>query len=350
MVEEAVLNTFGIDVTNDEVIPFGTGLINHTWLVNTSRNKYILQKINDAVFKQPDVIAHNIRVVGTYLKQHNPEYLFVTPVISSGGDDLIFKQGLGYYRMFPFVKDSVSKDVLESASQAYEAAKQFGRLTQLLNGLNINTVKITIPHFHDLFFRYKQFEQALQNTTLSCKKTARELIPYVIDQVGIVNTYNDILQNSEFKLRVTHHDTKISNVLFDKNGKGLCVIDLDTLMPGYFISDFGDMVRTYLSPVSEEETNFDKITIRKDFYKAIVDGYYGEMKNVLTDTEREYFFYAGKFIVYMQALRFLTDFLNNDIYYTPRYPLHNFVRAGNQITLLKRFMDCEDSLGKYPLD
>src|SRR5437762_4451273 len=126
--------------------------------------------------------------------------------------------------------------------------------------------------------------------------------------------YQLLLTSKEFKMRVTHDDTKISNVLFNENGKAICVIDLDTVMPGYFISDVGDMMRTYLSPVSEEEKDFDKIIIRDDFYKAIVDGYAKEMNDELTEVERKHFFYSGQFMIYMQALRFLTDHLNDDAY------------------------------------
>jgi hypothetical protein len=117
------------------------------------------------------------------------------------------------------------------------------------------------------------------------------------------------------------------------------VIDLDTVMPGHFISDVGDMMRTYLSPVSEEEKDFAKIEVREDFYQAIVNGYYNEMKDILTETEKRYFFYAGKFMIYMQAIRFLTDYLNNDVYYGSRYPGHNLIRAGNQAVLLQRLLD-----------
>jgi Ser/Thr protein kinase RdoA (MazF antagonist) len=168
--------------------------------------------------------------------------------------------------------------------------------------------------------------------------------------VDIATEYGYIKSNPEFKLRVTHHDTKISNVLFDADGKGLCVIDLDTVMPGYFISDVGDMMRTYLSPVSEEENEFGKIEVRDDFYKAIVQGYYNEMKDELTETEKKYFFYAGTFMIYMQALRFLTDYLNDDIYYGAKYPRHNFVRAKNQVVLLEQLLKKKDQLENMILE
>jgi thiamine kinase-like enzyme len=170
------------------------------------------------------------------------------------------------------------------------------------------------------------------------------LVEQLINHDAIVKEYQCIIHDSAFKLRVTHHDTKISNVLFDKKEEAICVIDLDTVMPGYFISDVGDMVRTYVSPVSEEEKDFDLITVRKDFYRAIVEGYAKEMKDELTEMETRHFFYAGQFMIYMQALRFLTDHLNNDVYYGAKYEGQNFVRANNQFILFQRLTEKEDSL------
>ncbi|MEO6583068.1 MAG: phosphotransferase, partial [Ferruginibacter sp.] len=169
-------------------------------------------------------------------------------------------------------------------------------------------------------------------------KESADLIQILLGYKDIETTYSNLKSNSHFKLRVTHHDTKISNVLFDNQDKGICVIDLDTVMPGYFISDVGDMMRTYLCPVDEDEQDYVKIVIRPEMYQAIVKGYYEEMKNELTPTEKEYFFYAGKFMIYMQALRFLTDYLMDDVYYPVKHPRHNFVRAGNQITLLQKLV------------
>ncbi len=175
------------------------------------------------------------------------------------------------------------------------------------------------------------------------------LIQFIKDNKNIVDTYENILHNNSFKLRVTHHDTKISNVLFDALDKGLCVIDLDTVMPGYFISDVGDMIRTYVSPVNEEEKDFSKIEIREEYFKAIWDGYMGEMNQELTGEEKKHFIYAGKFMIYMQAIRFITDHLNDDAYYGAKYDGQNFVRAGNQVVLLQRLMEKEELLMKYTL-
>jgi Ser/Thr protein kinase RdoA (MazF antagonist) len=241
----------------------------------------------------------------------------------------------------PFAENSITCDVVQTSAQAYEAAKQFGRFTRLLSDFDAKQLKVTIPQFHDLELRYRQFGDALSNGDKERIREAKEIIVALQEQKKIVDEYKSVIHNPQFKLRVTHHDTKISNVLFDQNNRGLCVIDLDTVMPGYFISDVGDMMRTYLSPVSEEENDFDKILVRSEFYKAIVEGYSDEMKDELTKVEKNYFLFAGKFMIYMQALRFLTDYFNNDVYYGAKYEGHNLVRAKNQATLLQRLVETE---------
>ncbi|MGZ8557628.1 MAG: phosphotransferase enzyme family protein [Chitinophagaceae bacterium] len=335
---QSVLNSYGFDEKSLRVEAFGSGLINNTWKITASDKEYILQRVNHTVFKEPNNIANNISLIGAYLRKNHPEYQFISPVITGTGDEMIFQKDKGYFRMFPFVPGSHSKDTVETPDEAYEAATQFGRFTRLLHGIDIDKLKITIPCFHDLTLRYQQFLLALEKGNKQRIGETTELIALLASHADIVREYGYIKTNSEFKLRVTHHDTKISNVLFGEDSKGLCVIDLDTVMPGYFISDVGDMMRTYLSPVSEEESDFEKIEVREEFYKAIVQGYYNEMKEELTQTEKKYFFYSGTFMIYMQAIRFLTDYLNDDVYYGARYPKNNFIRAKNQSILLEQLL------------
>lgn len=339
---ENILKEFGIE-NNAIVKPFGSGLINNTWVVNYKGKDFILQRINDNVFKKPLDIATNIRLIDEYLEQNHPDYLFATPYKTSAGDDLAIADE-GYFRLFPFIKNSHTTDVVNSPSEAFEAAQQFGRFINLLSEFPVENLKFTIPDFHNLPLRYSQFESAVQNGNIERIKEANEAIVFLKQQHEIVSISEQISTNPDFKKRVTHHDTKISNVLFDENNKGLCVIDLDTVMPGHFISDFGDMMRTYLSPVSEEEKDFSKIEIREEYFKAIAEGYLSEMKNELTAIEKNHLVYAGKFMVYMQALRFLTDHLNNDIYYGAKYDGHNFIRASNQVVLLKKIIEKEKLL------
>jgi Ser/Thr protein kinase RdoA (MazF antagonist) len=341
---EKILTAFNINTNVSKIQPFGNGLINNTWRVECEEGNFILQRINNTIFKKPEDIAHNIKTISTYFSAIQPQYLFVKPLLTIDSNDLLFLEYDGYFRIFPFVPHSHTIDVVTNTQQAYEAAKQFGKFTSLLSGLPIENLKITLPDFHNLSLRYNQFETALANGNIARVAQSMDAIEFLNGEKNIVFIYEVICSSSDFKKRVTHHDTKISNVLLDENDKGLCVIDLDTVMPGFFISDVGDMMRTYLSPVSEEEKDFSKIEIREDYFKAIAEGYLGEMKNELSEAEINHFVYAGKFMIYMQALRFLTDYLNDDIYYGSKYEGHNFVRANNQITLLKKYIEKETTL------
>lgn len=334
-IPDIVFDAYGLDQKEIEIIPFGTGLINHTWKIKTIDAMFILQEINQEVFKKPEDIAWNIEEVGAYLALHYPDYFFVRPVKTKMDRSMVFSENK-YFRMFPYVADSHAKTVVNSAAEAFEAAKQFGAFTRLLSGFDASILQFTLPDFHNLSLRYQQFEDALEKGDKKRIKESVQIIAQLIEKKYIVVRYQSILTNPAFKLRVTHHDTKISNILFNGSNRGICVIDLDTLMPGYFISDLGDMMRTYLCPVSEEENDFSKINIRPEFYQAIIDGYCSEMGTELTDVEKDALPYAGEFMIYMQALRFLTDYLNNDIYYGAKYTKQNFVRAGNQMVLLEK--------------
>lgn len=350
---DVVLPSYGLDKNSLEYIPYGSGLINHTWKVRAADKEYILQKVNDSVFSDPAAIATNTRLIADHLEINHPEYLFIDPLLSVDGKELIYQEGnnhdgdndeaKGYYRLFPFLKNSHSKDTVDHPCEAYEAALQFGRFSKLLSDVDTDELKITLPDFHNLSLRFEQFTTALREGNQIKIKESKSLIDKIRSYSGILEEYQKIKTNIDFKTRVTHHDTKISNVLFDANNHGLCVIDLDTVMPGYFISDVGDMMRTYLCPVSEEETDFQKIYIRDEIYQAILHGYMEEMNDVLSRPEKDHFFYSGKFMIYMQALRFLTDHLLNDQYYGAKYEGHNYNRAKNQLILLDEYCDKEQT-------
>lgn len=340
---EKILSQYGLNPEELTITPFGDGLINHTWKVSGNGRNYIFQKVNTSVFKNPQAIDDNVNSIKSYLSEKFPDYLFVSPIKASASNSLYQDNG-DFYRLFPFVDGSRSLNYLENEDEAYEAARQFGRFSKLLSGFDARQLNITIPDFHNLSLRYEQFTSACSGASSERLKNAADHINFLNQHKDIVDTYVSISQNPEIPLRVIHHDTKINNVLFDGQKKGLCVIDLDTVMPGYFISDVGDMMRTYLSEANEEETELSKIKIRKEFYRAIFNGYMEEMSSVLTDSEKQYFSYSGKFIIYMQAIRFLTDYLENDQYYGAKYEGHNLNRAINQITLLKEYFKLEAEL------
>lgn len=335
-----ILPLYGISQQSSSVKPFGDGLINHTWKISTSAGNYILQKVNSEVFKTPEQIDENLNLLKQFLRKSHPDYLFVAPLRTLSGLSLIHNAE-GYFRLFPFIEGSCAVNVVTKTEEAYEAAKQFGKFSRLLADFDARELNITIPDFHNLSLRYAQFERACELADPERLKAAQESIEFIIAHQEIVETYQQLVDDPDIPLRVIHHDTKISNILFNANQEGLCVIDLDTVMPGYFISDVGDMMRTYLSVASEEETDLARVSVRKDFFDAIHQGYIEEMDLVLSEAEKKYFYYSGKFIIYMQAIRFLTDFLQKDVYYGAKYPDHNINRAKNQIALLKAYLDID---------
>ena len=340
----SIAKLYGLPENECSLKRFGNGLINRTWIFECGGEKFILQKINDTIFTSPFFIAENIHHLNVFFKTYYPDYLFVNPVTALQNEEMVIIEEEGYFRMFPFVKGSLTFDTANNVEIAYEGAKQFGKFTKLLAAFDTKQLHTTLTDFHNLDLRYNQFELAVQLGNKSRIQECKSSIDFIKEQKYIVDIFNSIQTNLNFKKRVIHHDTKISNVLFDKDGKGLCVIDLDTVMPGYFISDAGDMIRTYLSPVSEEESDFYKIEIREDYFQAIMDGYLGEMKDELSGEEKKYFVYAGKFMIYMQAIRFLTDYINNDIYYGAKYEGHNLMRGNNQLELLKKLIAKEEIL------
>jgi Ser/Thr protein kinase RdoA (MazF antagonist) len=341
-----LLEAFGLPANDCLIQKLDSGLINYTWKISAAGKEYILQQINGNVFKSPQDISNNMLKLSRFLARHAPDYLFISAIAATSGEYLVENKAGDFYRLMPFVKGSHTIDTVSTRQEAYEAARQFGRFTSLLSQFNTGELSYTLPDFHNLALRFEQFEAAYNQANQERLTEANLSIKAAFRHQDLVKTYQAIKTNGSIPLRVTHHDTKISNVLFDGNGKGLCVIDLDTVMPGYFISDLGDMMRTYLSPVNEEEQVFSKITIREDYFKAVIEGYFAEMAAELTDAEKALCLYAGKFMMYMQAIRFLTDFLNGDTYYATTYPKQNLIRAQNQFTLLHRFLEAEERLSK----
>ena len=316
MVEEA-LKKFGIE---GPAVPIGNGHINKTY----KAGPYILQKINTNVFKQPEVIASNLENARQHLEANHPDYLFIAPLsnIVHNGD---------HWRLYPYIENTHTIDNADSVDQAYEAAKAFGRFGKNLQGVEIAKFKPTIERFHDLQLRWDQFNEALDNAHSHLKSQAFEEIKGALRNKHLVEHYNSIIESNTLKPGIFHNDTKINNVLFDASNKAVAVIDLDTVMQGYFIYDLGDLIRTLVSPVSEEEKDVDKIVVRKDFYNAVVDGYLSEM----TDVDKSLGYFAGQMMTYIMAIRFLADYLRGNTYYHVKYPDHNLVRARNQLTLLE---------------
>lgn len=313
--------------------PLHQGLINKTYVVETAQGDYILQTINHAVFKDPSAIDQNINTIGAYLKLNSPDYLYTHLVPNKNGNTLIEWEG-SYFRSFHKI-NGYALSVLENANQVEEAAKQFGEFTHQLRNFKADDLKNTLIDFHNLSLRFQQFKKALIQGNPHRIESSKEAISFLLNNQSITDKYEHFIEHPDVQKRVTHHDTKISNVLFNDHGKAICVIDLDTTMAGYFISDVGDMCRTCLCTVSEEEQDLNKIEVKADRWEGLQKGYLHHMQYELSTFEKDHFFYSGQFMIYMQALRFLTDHLQNDIYYGTRYENHNYNRALNQIRLLE---------------
>jgi Ser/Thr protein kinase RdoA (MazF antagonist) len=335
MIKDSALDTMAAKYGwhSYQMIPIESGLINHTYKVVTPSGNFILQQVNTNVFKQPLAIDANMRLLKQQLKTSHPDYLFVSPIAGMDGNTL-YEVNSQYFRAFEFIEGSHTIAIVNTPEQAFEAAKAFATFTAVCNGMDATALQETLPNFHNLPLRYQQFKAALHGANDERLTACKTLIQDLQSQEAIVTTYEAFIAHPDALKRVTHHDTKISNVLFNDANKALCVIDLDTVMPGYFISDVGDMMRTYVCPVSEEESDLSKIVVRKDYLQAIQEGYYSHMEQHLTDFEKAHFFFAGEVLIYMQALRFCTDYLQNDVYYPIKYPHHNLVRATNQMQLL----------------
>lgn len=328
------LTLFGLQPAEYVVERIGSGHINHTYKV-IGKKKFILQRVNKDVFKNPEIIATNLRAASDYLKEYYPEYPFMTSIRSAAGKEMEYDAEGFPWRLFPYSENTMTIDKVSSPEEAFSAAAEFGMLTKYLDQVNVSSFKETIPRFHDLEYRKEQFEEALgqagklSNEASDCVATCKKFY-------HLVQQYNALIKSKALRLRIVHNDTKINNVLFERgNSNTVGVIDLDTLMPGYFIYDLGDMVRTFVCPVSEEEGDLTKIAFRGEVYRALLDGYLSEMKEVLSREERASIPFAGKMMTYIMALRFLADYLRGNTYYQVKYSEQNLVRASNQLKLLE---------------
>lgn len=330
---DSILYAYGLD-PGSSVESISTGLINKTWKVISGNDAFIMQRINTHVFNDPTHLSENTDLIAAHVHVNCPGYFLVTPRMNKEHKSLTVLDGQ-YFRLSPYVHNSVTIDRVTHAEQAYEAALQFGTFTTMLAGFDSRKLHDVIPNFHDLTLRYQLFENAIQYGDVSRVQQSKRIIDRLKKFSDLVIEYERINTSKDFLKRVTHHDTKISNVLFNQQAKGICVIDLDTVMPGFYISDVGDMLRTYLSPTTEEENDLTRIGIREHVFEGIVNGYLSAMGDHLSNEEKGHFTYSGLFLTYMQALRFITDFMQRDVYYGADYEHHNLDRAANQLTLLQ---------------
>ena len=340
---DKILNAFGLAENDFDYKSFGKGNINSTFgltLKNAVEPTYILQKINTSIFREPYKIAHNWKLASSFIQSENPAYQMIHFIETIDQQDYFTDENAGFWRLTPFVPDSKTLEIVSSPEEAYLTATMFGQFAARLSKADATQYLSVLPDFHNLMFRVQQYKDSVESALPIRLNEAHDLLVQMPEFDPIVSEYDAVFKQKLLPLRIFHHDAKIGNILFSKTtGKPLGIIDFDTLMPGTVISDMGDMLRTLTSSASEDETDLSKINFREDFVAAILQAYRKAMAEVLTTEEISKLYFAGLVLVYMQAIRFLTDFLNNDRYYQIRYPGHNLMRAKNQFQLLRLMMD-----------
>lgn len=329
-----ILTAFLTDVQDYYVEPIKIGLIHSSYLVKKlGQPIFVLQKINTTVFPHPEIIASNQLKIQQALKEQDPAYPALTLLPTIEGQPFYTDAHQQVWRLVRYISRSTSIEKVTTAEQASKTARAFGRFSSLLQQLVKDDWQSAIPRFHDLTWRYRQWETALENAHSLKKEKAAALIHFLQQHQFLVHLFQKLAASAAFPVRMQHADTKISNILFDEHTlEPLCVIDWDTVMPGYFLSDLGDMVRTLCFTAGENETALDRISWKSDYFEAIVAAYTDTA--ALTEKEKKWIPFAGPFMIYQQALRFLTDYLSGDCYYQINYPGHNFDRAANQCHIL----------------
>ena len=329
----------GFGVQDAKVEPLGNGLIHHTYLAGHNGRAIVLQQINTNVFADPQALIGNYLAIYAHLEKHG-SIKIPAPVCAVDGSWLLLSDDNKSWRATEYIQNSYTPGSIENAKTAYTAASCFGKFTRSLAGMNLRDLKVLLADFHDLSYRYDQFEDVVANTQGMRLMRATHVIAELRQRKYLVDFYASIRNNHEFPVRLMHHDCKINNILFDAHtNEVICPIDLDTIMPGKYFSDIGDMIRTMACTVDENSRDWEYIDIRPEFYDAIVQGYLDGIGNELTNEEREQVHKSGLIMTYMQTLRFVTDFLQDDVYYRTGYPEQNLNRALNQLILLEKLED-----------
>lgn len=314
----------------------GSGLIHYTYKAAANGHAIVLQEINTKVFADPQALISNYLIIYDYLRQQG-EIQIPAPVPATNGNWILQDSDGNAWRATEYIANSYTPAATENAQAAFTTASCFGRFTRSLSGIDKSLLQVVLANFHDLSYRYQHFEDVVANMQGLRLMRATHVIAELRQRKYLVDFYASIKNNPEYPIRLMHHDCKIGNILFDVNTREvICPIDLDTIMPGKYFSDLGDMIRTMACTVDEDSREWEQIDIRPEFYNAIVDGYLQGIGNELTPAEQENIHKSGLLMTFMQTLRFLTDFLQGDTYYKTTYPEQNLNRALNQLILLEK--------------
>ena len=329
------------------VSPYGNGHINDTFLLEfecgeRERAKIILQRMNRAVFEKPVELMENITGVTSHLRRKivenggDPERETLNVMQAEDGKPY-YKDSLGdYWRSYKFITDATSYDKVEKSEHFYQSAVAFGNFQRLLADYPAETLHETIKGFHDTKARFRVFKETVEKDIAGRADSVKDEIQFVLDREDTANYFSGLLSRGEVPVRVTHNDTKLNNIMIDnRTGKGICVIDLDTVMPGLAVNDFGDSIRFGASTAAEDETDLSKVSCSMELFELYAKGYIEGCGGKLTEKEIELMPMGAKVMTFECGMRFLTDYLQGDTYFKIHREHHNLDRARTQFKLVE---------------
>ena len=329
-----------------------TGNINKTYLIITDKKKYILQKINTLVFNEPYLLMQNIENVTNYYKKYlkknggDTERETLSVIKTKEGINL-YRNEDEYYRMYNYVDNAITYDKSESEEMFYNVGKALGHFVKVLNNYPMESLNETIPNFHNSKVRFKNFLKDIKKDPCNRVKNVCPEIVYIIQREDELKSIVDLLEKGEIPLRVTHNDTKINNVLIDsETNKAICVIDLDTVMSGSALYDFGDAIRSGASTTFEDDQNLNNVGINIEYFRSFTTAYLSETRDILKKEEIDNLVLSCKVITLELAMRFLNDYINGDTYFKCDYENHNLVRCRNQLKLVSEIEKNYDQMLK----
>ena len=354
---QGITREFSVEGNCQQAVPYGTGHINDTYLVtmdNGGADKYILQRINHNIFKNPPLLMDNILRVTSHIRGKisglpggNPDRESLTVIPTRAGTSFLHDEQGNFWRLYIFIGDARTYDICETTQQARETAAAFGRFQALLADIPGGRLHETIPFFHHTPRRFETLEKAIAEDKLNRCAEARREIEFCLKHKPLTSALTDLLENGKMPERISHNDSKINNVMMNSaDGKGICVIDLDTVMSGSCLYDFGDMVRTAARTMDEDERDLDKVILKIEFFEALTQGYLQTARSFLTPVEIANMVTSGKVITFTIGIRFLADYLVGDTYFKIHRAGHNLDRARVQFKLLASIEEQEEKMRK----
>lgn len=339
-----LVNQFKIEGHFKDAKPFGEGHINKTFLVETCCNKYILQRINNSVFPNVDDLMSNFEKVTSFIASRGKETIKLIPTKKS---KTYIKTEDGFYRMMEFASNTITYQKPVNLDLVSSQGAAFGELHQLLSDFPIKKIKEVIPNFHNTRQRYLNFVNALENAPKDRLEIAKEEIAFIKEHEKDYSVVVDEIKKGNIKVRVTHNDTKINNILFDKDtDKYRLIIDLDTIMPGSVLYDIGDAYRGLFTRENEDNKDLSLQKVDLDVFKAFIYAYFDKMYNKLSETEIKLVPFSAYLMTIECGMRFLEDYLRGNVYFHVDYEDHNLVRARTQIALAKDILRNLDTLNE----